>query len=447
MTKSACFCSRTLFAALLFLTTYMPLASAQVWDDLFDEQLENAEAGDADAQYEVALMFLNGRGVSQDFEVALSWFEKASANGSDKASSKLKRIQGQKNKFTSALKRAESGDKKSQYDIGMMYLKGRGVKQDPVRGRQWLGKAAGQSYEKAVTRLAILLFKGEGGAPDYGRSRQLLSSVSESSELAQYYLGEIYAAGKGVPRDYKIAMEWYRKASGNGFSMAGGKVINMEEEMRMQARRAANVRKAAVAKKQRKIAEAEQKRQLAVAKEIRLAKAKAKSAQKAKVSVAKPAPAKKQKSVVVLTPLEKLVSRHWSARNKPMEYLPSKVTDCELDNGALICFSKELKRESGNQTVLYKVKSEVRNVKNGFTVAYKNLVLGVEDMEVPDDAEYAQGYDDDEADKGFTIKTGWTKAHKVSCQMDGGAAMNCIKNKTHKVHVVEDIRVASGKKK
>jgi len=141
----------------------------------------------------------------------------------------------------------------------------------------------------------------------------------------------------------------------------------------------------------------------------------------------------------LLSPLERLADTQWSAHKKPMEYLPSAITKCELDDGVLICFSDELKRESGNQTVLYKVKSEVRNRKGGFSVAYRNLVLGVENMEGLEDEEDTSGYDGGVA-QGFSIQTGWTKAHKVDCQMDGSKAMNCVKDKTHRVRVVGEIR-------
>jgi len=439
---------------------YAQHSTAQVWDQLFDEQLESAQSGDADAQYEVAIMYLKGRGVKQDFDETLRWLKKAAENGNEQASSKLRRIQGQKKKFTAALKRAESGDSKAQYDIGMMYLKGRGVEQDAPRARQWLEKAAAQSHEKAVTRLAILLLKGEGGASDYNRAHELLDSISDSSALAQYYLGELYASGKGVSTDYETAVEWYRKAAENGFSMAGGKVINMEEEIRMQARRKANAEKAAAAQRQQAKREQARQREAArleaaraeAARNASAAKAKAMAAQKKQLAKAKPEPKPEPKPVakpepvkvaVRLSPLEKLAVTRWSAHNKPMEYLPSAITDCEVENDVLICFSQELKRESGNHTVLYKVKSEVRKKKGGLS---SNLVLGVEDMEVLDDAEDALGYDD-EVDQGFAIKTGWTRAHQVDCRHDGDGAMNCTKDKTHRVHVVEDVQVAVTQKK
>lgn len=421
--------------------SYIPVSYAVMWDELFKEQLESAESGDADAQYEVAIMYLNGRGVEQDFDATLLWLQRAAENGNEQAASKLRRMEGQRKKFAAALKRAESGDSKAQYDVGMMYLKGRGVKLDAASSRKWLEKSAAQSHEKAITRLAILLIKGEGGARDYKRARELLDSISDTSALAQYYLGELYASGRGVTQNYETAMNWYKKAGENGFSMAGGKVINMQEEIRMQARREKNARKAA-AQQQASVnaAQREQARQAAVkkAKAAKVEKAK----QVAKKAAVKVSPKVTKAPVKKLSPLQKLAGIKWSARNKPVEYLPSSITECEMEDSVLVCFSEELKRESGNQTVLYKVKSEVHQGKGGFSIAYSNLVLGVEDMEVPDDEDDGAGYDDDEADKGFSVRTGWTRAHQVECRMDGDRAMDCVKNKAHRVHVVEDVKIA-----
>lgn len=418
-----------------------------MWDELFQEQLESAESGDADAQYEVAIMYLNGRGVEQDFDATLLWLKRAAENGNEQAASKLRRMEGQRKKFTTTLKRAESGDSKAQYDVGMMYLKGRGVKLDAAESRKWLEKSAAQSYEKAVSRLAILLIKGEGGARDYKRARELLDSISETSALAQYYLGELYAAGKGVRQNHETAMNWYRKAEENGFSMAGGKVINMQEEIRMQARREKNARIAAAAQQQVSVdAERRKKARQAAARKAREKKAD-KAKQAANKPVAKVTPKVARAQVKKLSPLQKLASINWSARNKPVEYLPSSITECETEDNVLVCFSEELKRESGNQTVLYKVKSEIRQGKGGFSIAYSNLVLGVEDMEVPDEEDDGAGYDGDETEKGFSIHTGWTRAHQVECLNDGNKAMDCVKNKAHRIHVVEEVKVAETGKK
>ena len=170
--------------------------------------------------------------------------------------------------------------------------------------------------------------------------------------------------------------------------------------------------------------------------------AEAKQAPKKPAAKATP---KVAKVPVKLSPLQKLAGITWSAHDRPVEYLPSSVTECELEEDVLVCFSEELKRESGNQTVLYKVKSEVREGRGGFSISYSNLVLGVEDMDEPDDEDSA-GYDDGE-DKGFAVQTGWTRAHQVECLMDGNKTMNCVKDRTHRVRAEGDVKVAATDKK
>ena len=64
---------------------------------------------------------------------------------------------------TALEQQARAGDVEAQYELGMMYLKGRGVEKEPERAYVWLGKAAKQGYAKAITRMAILHHRGEIG--------------------------------------------------------------------------------------------------------------------------------------------------------------------------------------------------------------------------------------------------------------------------------------------
>ena len=61
-----------------------------------------AEQGDAQAQYNLGIMYDNGQGVPQDDAEAVKWYRKA----------------------------AEQGIAKAQYNLGVMYANGRGVPQD-----------------------------------------------------------------------------------------------------------------------------------------------------------------------------------------------------------------------------------------------------------------------------------------------------------------------------
>ena len=48
-----------------------------------------AKQNHADAQYQLGLCYEKGQGVKQDLKMARKWFEKAAKNGSTKASKKL----------------------------------------------------------------------------------------------------------------------------------------------------------------------------------------------------------------------------------------------------------------------------------------------------------------------------------------------------------------------
>ena len=72
-----------------------------------------AKKGDIDAQYNLGLMYDNGYGVKQDYKKAFEWYEKA----------------------------ANQGYSSAQFNIGDMYANGQGVKQDKKIAKEWFGKA------------------------------------------------------------------------------------------------------------------------------------------------------------------------------------------------------------------------------------------------------------------------------------------------------------------
>ncbi|HFA5965852.1 tetratricopeptide repeat protein [Neisseria gonorrhoeae] len=87
-----------------------------VWaDDVsdFKETLQVAEQGNAEAQFNLGLMYDNGQGVRQDYAEAVRWYRQA----------------------------AEQGHAVAQKNLGVMYYDGRGVRQDLALAQQWLGKA------------------------------------------------------------------------------------------------------------------------------------------------------------------------------------------------------------------------------------------------------------------------------------------------------------------
>ena len=66
-----------------------------------------------ESQYNLAWMYENGHGVTQDSKQAFDWY----------------------------LKAALQGDAMAEYTIGKMYLYGKGIKQDQSQAQLWLDKA------------------------------------------------------------------------------------------------------------------------------------------------------------------------------------------------------------------------------------------------------------------------------------------------------------------
>ncbi len=92
-----------------------------------------AEQGNADAQYNLGLMYDKGYGVPQDYGQARQWYEKAAAQGKTNA----------------------------QYNLGVLYHNGHGVPKNLVQAHKWfnLSAAKGDNNFGAATRdaLAILM--------------------------------------------------------------------------------------------------------------------------------------------------------------------------------------------------------------------------------------------------------------------------------------------------
>lgn len=87
-----------------------------------------AEQGDAEAQYNLGVMYNEGKGVPQDYTEAVNWYRKA----------------------------AEQGFASAQYRLGNMYKDGQGVIQDIVYAHMWSNIAAANGNQDGVTNRDIL---------------------------------------------------------------------------------------------------------------------------------------------------------------------------------------------------------------------------------------------------------------------------------------------------
>lgn len=86
-------------------------------NDPIDKLRRDAEQGDAAAQFNLGLVYDEGKAVLQDVAEALKWFRRA----------------------------AEQGNAKAQFNLGLMYYEGRGVPQDYVAAHMFFNLAGARA--------------------------------------------------------------------------------------------------------------------------------------------------------------------------------------------------------------------------------------------------------------------------------------------------------------
>ncbi|QJE01336.1 sel1 repeat family protein [Massilia forsythiae] len=96
-----------------------------------------AQAGNAEAQHLLGLMYYMGRGVRRDYRQAFAWHYKA----------------------------AQQGKADAQYVVGAMYYTGNAVPQDQLLAVQWFRKAAEQSHPDAQYALGLMYRYHVAGMP------------------------------------------------------------------------------------------------------------------------------------------------------------------------------------------------------------------------------------------------------------------------------------------
>ena len=119
-------------------------------DDL-DTVRQAAEQGDATAQFNLGIMYANGRGVLKDDAEAVEWYRLA----------------------------AEQGYADAQFNLGGMYANGEGVPKDDAEALRWYRLAADQGQAAAQYNLGVRYAFGQGALKD-GRSREMVSAGRRS---------------------------------------------------------------------------------------------------------------------------------------------------------------------------------------------------------------------------------------------------------------------------
>ena len=156
--------------------------------DDFDALLKRAKEGNLEAQKDLAMAYVRGDEIEQNYEEAFKWYKAA----------------------------AEQGDADAQNSLYNRYAKGEGVEQNSEEAMKWLHRSADQGHELAYYNLGfeyssgVLVKKNELEAIKWYKK-----AVKKDVTEAYYQLGFLYTYGDTIKKDYKSAWECYELAGGS----------------------------------------------------------------------------------------------------------------------------------------------------------------------------------------------------------------------------------------
>lgn len=152
-----------------------------------------ADQGDARAQYNLGVMYAKGRGVTKDWAEAMKWYRRA----------------------------ADLGYAEAQHYLGFMYSLGLGVTQDSAEAAKWYRKAADQGHTTAQSNLGHMYEKGEGMQQDNVQAHMWYNLVAIRALASETALRDLAVetrnllAAKMTPAQIaeaqKLAREWTPK--------------------------------------------------------------------------------------------------------------------------------------------------------------------------------------------------------------------------------------------
>ncbi|MEX3808930.1 tetratricopeptide repeat protein [Paraburkholderia sp. BR13439] len=169
---------------------------------------EAAERGSRLAQFNYAMMLLNGEGTPVNVDEGKKWLRKA----------------------------ADANMSHAQYVYGKMYDDGEFVERDPVEAHRWFMKAAAQGHVQAELALANQFLDGRGTERDNKQAFVWYKKAAQGGDMtAQYVTGSFYErGGDGVDRNLNVARAYYAAAAAQGDPAARLKYQQLSAQLRDQ---------------------------------------------------------------------------------------------------------------------------------------------------------------------------------------------------------------------
>lgn len=172
---------------------------------------KQASAGDAAAQYELARSYvdeaanaLSEKRAMRDLKRAVEWYSKS----------------------------AEQGFARAQFELGRLYILGRGVEPDPERGVELQIEAAEQGLPEAQFETGLNYMSGIVVEQDIELALDMFHKAAKQSHVpALKHLGTMYFQAVGVEKDLAQAHMWFSIAASNDDMASAGYLPVLESIM------------------------------------------------------------------------------------------------------------------------------------------------------------------------------------------------------------------------
>ncbi|MGB0629794.1 MAG: SPOR domain-containing protein [Alphaproteobacteria bacterium] len=164
-----------------------------------------AEDGNAHAEFNLAILYLTGRGVEKDIARSIELHRSA----------------------------ADRGLPAAMHGLGVFYYQGTGVKQDYEKALEWFRKSAALGFADSEFNLGVMYFNRQGvEQDDVEVIKWVTLAASRKFAPAEFRLGQMYETGVIFQKNPREALHWYRLAQKHGNKEAGAAISRVEKTIR-----------------------------------------------------------------------------------------------------------------------------------------------------------------------------------------------------------------------
>lgn len=198
--------------------------------EAFQWYLREAEKGNSESQFTVAMIYLKGDAVPLNEREGVRWLEKSSRQGNPKADNAIgalfftdsrwlqdsEWVKSPEDALRLLERSAKHGYPEGERNYATALFEGAsGIPKNEKAGIFWMIKSA--RHEDAIARRRLLTMRPTDPSDWILINR---SALKWNDSMAAFNLGMAYLNGEGVPRDPVQGYDWIRKSAESGLSVA-----------------------------------------------------------------------------------------------------------------------------------------------------------------------------------------------------------------------------------